>query len=310
MDGQDILWHFSDMARLSPARDGIPVWNLYGESGAFPDVLHIERITDRAAGLDWVIAPHRHPHLHQVFLIRAGRAEVTADGARMAPRPPFLLSVPAGVIHGFRFAAGTDGDVLTVPVQTLPDLLAPAAPSAAALGRTAVILADADVMALCARLRAEHAAAYPGRAAMLVALATEVICTVLRALPPGDAGGPAADPRFVRFTALVQAHLRDGWGVAAFARAVGLSERQLGRLCRAATGRPAAALVEAAVMREACRLLCYTRNPVAAVGYALGFADPSYFSRAFRRVMGVAPGTYRAGFDRGRAVPLATGGGN
>jgi AraC family transcriptional activator of pobA len=56
-------------------------------------------------------------------------------------------------------------------------------------------------------------------------------------------------------------------------------------------------LIAAAGMREACRMLAYTRQPVAQIGYGLGFDDPSYFSRAFRRAMGVAPAAYRAGFE-------------
>ena len=63
MDKRDNEWHFADMNTASPPFF-IPNWSLYGESRTFPDVLHIERLTDRAAGLDWQIAPHRHLHLH------------------------------------------------------------------------------------------------------------------------------------------------------------------------------------------------------------------------------------------------------
>jgi AraC family transcriptional activator of pobA len=304
MDAAGKSWHFPDMPSLASPRDGIPAWNLYGEASAFPDVLHIERITDRAAGLDWVIAPHRHPHLHQFFLIREGRVEIVADGARLHSSPPFLLSVPHGVIHGFAFSAGTDGHVLTVPLQSLPEVLHPAAPLAAGV---AVLPADAAHSALFARLHAEHGAALPGRPVLLRALAAEIACLVLRALPPDEgARGAVADPRFVQFQALVQAHLRDRWTVADHARAVGLSARHLSRLCRAATGQPVTALIEAALMREACRLLVYTRTGIAQVGYQLGFDDPAYFSRAFRRVMGLTPGAYRAGFEGDPAGPFRT----
>lgn len=298
MDGAGKIRHFSDMTLPRTPRDGIPAWNLYGEAKAFPDVLHIERITDRAAGLDWVIAPHRHPHLHQFFLIREGRAEILADGARLQPEPPFLLTVPHGVIHGFSFSAGTDGHVLTVPLQSLPEVLDPSAQLSVALAQAAVLPADAAMAALFSRLHREHATALPGRSVLLKALAAEIACLVLRALPKaGETRGAAGDPRYLRFLALVQTHLRDGWGVADHARAVGLSERHLSRLCRAATGQPAARLIEAALMREACRLLVYTRTGISSVGYQLGFEDPSYFSRAFRRVMGMTPGAYRAAFE-------------
>lgn len=46
-------------------------------------------------------------------------------------------------------------------------------------------------------------------------------------------------------------------------------------------------------IRQACRLLDATADKIEAVGAAVGFEDPYYFSRAFRRVMGVAPREYR-----------------
>lgn len=286
-----------------PLRDdphAIPAWNLYGESQAFPDVLHIETITDRAAGLDWRIAPHRHPHLHQFFLIRAGVVELTIDGAVPQVSPPFLLSVPHGVVHGFAFSAGTEGWVLTLPLQSLPELLEPAFLRETALGRAGFLPVDDELARLFERIGAEHRLTEPARAMMLRAMATEVACRVLRHLDraPG-AAGTATDPRLLQFQSLLNQHLRDRWKLTDFARVIGISERHLSRICRAATGHPAAELIEAAVMREACRMLVYTRGSVAAIGYGLGFDDPSYFSRAFRRVMGLTPGDYRAGFERG-----------
>ena len=65
----------------------IPTWQLYGEASPFPDLLHIERIVDRAAGQDWVIAAHRHVNLHQIFLIRSGVVALSLDGQRHCPGP-------------------------------------------------------------------------------------------------------------------------------------------------------------------------------------------------------------------------------
>lgn len=302
MDAARRLWYFSDMPAVKSSLPddprAIPAWNLYGEARAFPDVLHIETITDRAAGLDWQIAPHRHPHLHQFFLIREGAVRITLDGALPQISPPFLMSVPHGVVHGFTFAAGTEGWVLTVPLQSLPELLEPTLLNQTALGRAGFLPVDAELVGLFERIDAEHRAMHPARAILLRALATQIACLVLRHLDESNgATGAAADPRFIRFLTLINQHMRDRWRLPEFARVLGVSERHLSRICRKATGHPAAELIEAAIMREACRQLVYTRSPVTAIGYGLGFDDPSYFSRAFRRVMGVAPGEYRAGFD-------------
>jgi AraC family transcriptional activator of pobA len=291
MDDRGFVWHYHDMQ--SP----IPAWQLYGENRVFPDLLHIERITDRAAGLDWVIAPHRHLHLHQVFLIASGDAVLEADGTRHVLATPGLISLPRGVVHSFAFAKGTEGYVLTVPVQEFPALFGEAAPLAAAAGHFRLGRADEATVALFGALHAEYQGSGPLRNALVAALAVQIICQALRDLVPTGAAPPAQDARLARFDSLILAHLRQKWQVADYARALGLSPRHLSRLCQAATGLTAARQIEAATFREARRLLVYTRMPVAAVGYHLGFDDPSYFSRAFQRHAGLAPAAYRARFE-------------
>ena len=64
------------MDALSP----IPVFTLYGETLPFPDVVHCERILDRAGQHGWHIAPHRHSQMAQIFTIEDGQARVTLDG--------------------------------------------------------------------------------------------------------------------------------------------------------------------------------------------------------------------------------------
>ena len=83
MDAARNFWHYPAMADAK-----IPSWQLYGENTAFPDILHVERVVDRAAGLDWTIGAHRHLHLHQVFLLTSGTIHLMLDGAAKAITPP------------------------------------------------------------------------------------------------------------------------------------------------------------------------------------------------------------------------------
>ena len=298
MDGTDRCWHFSDMR--APSTDDpapIPAWSLYGEIRAFPDVLHIERFTDRAAGLDWRIAPHRHLHLHQFFLIQSGAAQITMDGQRVAAPLPALLNVPPGVVHDIVMQAGTQGWVLTVPVQTLPGLLGPALSRDSAMGWPGILPVVDEYLRIFRQIEEEHRQSRPAREILLGALATELVCLVLRGLGQIRADAAGTDPRFAQFQALLARHMRDRWNLPDYARSIGLSPRHLSRICPTATGQAASGVIEAAAMCEACRMLVYTRTPIAQIGYALGFDDPSYFSRRFRRVMGHSPARYRAGYD-------------
>jgi len=96
------------------------------------------------------------------------------------------------------------------------------------------------------------------------------------------------------FERLVRLRLREHLRISDYAAELGLSPDHLGRICRAMTGLSAAAFVEARLMQEARRQLAYTRNPISQVAFDLGYADPAYFSRSFRRAQGTSPSAYRA----------------
>ena len=276
----------------------IPAWQLYGEDRAFPDVLHVERIVDRAAGLDWRIAPHRHMHLHQIFLMLDGKAEVTLDGRKMDMALPMLLNLPRGVAHGFDFSAGMEGYVLTLPVQELPELFGPEAETLRPLSRPFAAKAGAAMSAAFDALAQEHGARLPFRRPRLKSLAVQFISDLLRLPEAMDGLAPQpGDPRVQRFLDLVDTQFREGRSVEAYGRALGVSARHLSRLCKMSTGLSAQEAIGAATFREACSLLVYTRMSVASVGYAVGFGDPSYFTRAFQRHLGLSPTQYRARFE-------------
>lgn len=47
-------------------------------------------------------------------------------------------------------------------------------------------------------------------------------------------------------------------------------------------------------LQHAARLLATTQEPIASVSAAVGYEDPFYFSRSFRKIMGCSPRTYRS----------------
>ncbi len=62
---------------------------------------------------------------------------------------------------------------------------------------------------------------------------------------------------------------------------------------RRTTGRSPLAIVHARIRAEADTLLDNSSLQIAEIAEALGFGDPAYFSRFFRRRCGEAPSTWR-----------------
>lgn len=291
MDQMRKCWHFPAMR---PQERPIRSWQLYGEETPFPDLLHLERIVDRARGHDWRIDTHRHLQLHQIFLFFSGHVEPVIEGAAWAVAAPCLLNLPRMTAHSFAFSAGTEGYVLTLAAADFPELLAADSPAFATLSLAFPAKPAPDLAADFAALEAAHAAPHPLRALRLRSLALRIGLAVAEAAGPGSPGRGGDDPRLLAFETLVRETLAEGPSLAQLAARLGLSERHLRRLCLGLTGQSAHALVETVRLREACRLLAYTRMQVQEVGYATGFDDPSYFARAFQRGMGLTPSAYRA----------------
>ena len=274
----------------------IPAFQLYGEDTAFPDMLHMEQIRDRAAGLDWVIRPHRHTHLFQVFLLLSGQMRCQIDGRSLRPALPLALGLPPGCVHGFQFAAQTEGWVISLPVQHYPDLFGPDAELAPALAAPLILPPPEGMEAAVRALHDVWRGRGGFRRTVLRCRLGLIVADLLRMAPALDA--PAPDPRFAQFQALVAARAAHHWPVARHAAELGLSERTLGRLCKAQAGLSPQALIEAHLMREASRMLAYTRMPAQSVAHALGYDDASYFSRRFRAFAGLSPRAYRARLDQ------------
>lgn len=292
MDGAVGTLHYRDM---SSSDTPLPAYDLYGEHGSFPDIMHCERIVDRATALDWRIPPHRHGVLHQFFHLEQPGARATVEGQSFVIDRSCVLSVPRFHAHAFAFPPGQRGHVLSVRPDTLPDLFGDAAELPDAFFTWRMVEADAALGAAFGRIRHELLGNAPLRAALLRATVVEIAAAVLRSAPArlgADRGGPAL-AHMRRFERLVQANAGARRSVAWYAERLAMTPKHLGRITALHAGLSPGRFVEDAVMREARRQLAYTRLPVAAVGYALGYDDPAYFSRVFRRHEGLSPTEYR-----------------
>ncbi len=91
----------------------------------------------------------------------------------------------------------------------------------------------------------------------------------------------------------MQDHLRESLRLEDFAREAGMSVSHFSDRFRAQTGQSPMAYFIQLRMRLACRLLDLSNKPVKAVALEVGYRDPYYFSRVFKKSMGISPDNYR-----------------
>lgn len=97
----------------------------------------------------------------------------------------------------------------------------------------------------------------------------------------------------------VHEHLAERLTVERLAAEANLSPAHYTRLVKAMLGVPPMQYVIRKRMDRAATLLEQTPMKLAAIAAAVGYQDPYYFSRLFKRVTGVAPSAYRRG-EKGR----------
>lgn len=281
-------------------RRTLPAFALYGEHGApGAALLHVESIQARSRLYRWEIDSHLHQGLHQLVWLQHGPVKAVLDDSRTEAEGPLAIAIPPGVAHAFGFTPASDGMVLTFDPRLLSEddaeqRMARALQLLFASPRVLTVPARElqRLQPLFTQLLAEHESSDPGPVTGWLARAVlwRLAEVARRAAVPARR---AAQPLYTRWVVLAEAHYREHWPVTRYAAALGLSAERLNRLVRAETGDNAQALLHARLVREACRRLVHIAAPVSRIAFELGFEDAAYFSRFFRRHVGVAPGEYR-----------------
>ena len=283
----------------------VPTYGLYGEPQTTgPDFwIHAETIESRSRLHNWEIKQHRHETFFQILQIRTGEGDALFGRDRLRLTPGTIVTVPPGIVHGFRFSHDLNGQVITMlatRVSARPPCLM------RFMARPGLFRVEPDaegdyLMATLDRMEQELALHFEPRTALLEAC-LDVFLTLAasRIGSSDDASESAGRDRLARLNVLVGAHYRQHRPAAFYAEALGISITHLNRVTRSGAGKSFQQLLTDRLMTEARRNLVFSLLSVQQIAYELGYADPAYFSRTFLRATGETPGAFR---KRERAQP-------
>jgi AraC family transcriptional activator of pobA len=292
---------------MRSTRRSIPSFSLYGEqplAAGQTDGVHIEDIQSRSRKYFWKIATHRHARFSQCVLVTTGPVTVTLDEARAELTGPAVMIIPAGTVHSFRFRAETRGYVLTVDLDRLLGVMTTvhhspieklfSTPRAVDLGTDLSVAGRIEQ--LLDRLGNEFKQPESSLAPVGSWLACSVLWILARKVTTEVAPELGSGHDLVllrRFRLLIESYYLRHWRVPRYARRLAVSETSLNRLCRRLAGSTAFDLIQQRLALEARRRLVYVAGSVGGIGAELGFKDPAYFSRFFRRHSGLSPNEFR-----------------
>jgi AraC family transcriptional regulator, transcriptional activator of pobA len=251
----------------------------------------------------------------QAFLVLHGEGTfIGDDGTTVTLTAPFMLWLPRLTRGEFRLPAGSDGVVATIAenfiLRTVGD-----SPVAAHLrpllsqiavaphDKIAANLSEIEI-GFAALVRESHEQK-PGASAMMGHHLGSLLLHLWRASSSYSTVRGTRAATVQRFRQLIELHYRDNLSIDAFAKMLGVTRTHLHDACGRSARCTPLNLVHERLLEEACLRLENTEFPVEQIAYSLGFRDPGYFNRFFKRQAGVSPGVYRQNIATARSPIVA-----
>ncbi|MDE2444564.1 MAG: helix-turn-helix domain-containing protein [Alphaproteobacteria bacterium] len=278
----------------------IPDYFVYGETTRALNAgfLHVELVSARNFVHRGKVLPHKHPGMAQITFWFKGKGRYFIEDQSWTFSHPAASLVLADTVHGFEVNTHSDAIVLSLENAALENILNELGiPSAQSLflhhgGQ------PPQWQALHLAMRNafdEYEAQAPYWSAQVNYHAASAAIHLQRLGMQAPAPSTTSPPRPVaaRLKSLINLHFRENWPIARYVGEIGASDHTALRATKAAFGSSIKNLVVQRRLLEAKRLLVYTIRSSEDIAYELGFKDPAYFNREFKKHTGFAPGVWR-----------------
>ena len=280
----------------------VPTFKLYGETHPWstPDLMHLETIFKRSSVHHWEIKPHRHQDLFQLLFIRHGVAVVELEGEKITLNQPTMQVIPPLCIHGFQFEENVEGYVMSLAVPLIQKVEQYLGIPLTILGAAGCYPTGEDsaiIDQLFQFLYKEYEQAAAAREKVMTSAIELLMAWIGRHSQTNIQPSDRLERRQVKvneFMQLVEQHYRNDWSVERYAQELEISTVYLNQVCRQVSSHTALEIIHQRILLEAKRSLLYTVMTISQVSDYLGFSDPTYFSRFFKRLTGLSPKDFRA----------------
>lgn len=270
----------------------IPNYVLYGENEneIFPDYLHIESIRSRSIHNSWHFKPHQHHNLHQFFYILKGGGTVLIDKIDYELNDNQVISIPPLTIHGFQFAPDTEGWVLTLPQQSLQNIISEIAFLIKPISQTLIHNCTNDhiqkeFIYIFKSISEIHSQSQPIRDFKLQCYTNLLISKVAEMFPYAAEMNQNIPDQKQNLVQELQNKINENYkqrlSVAQYADSLKITATHLNRVCRSVLNISPSDLINERSILEAKRLLSYTAMSISEISYELGFCDAAHFSKFF-----------------------------
>lgn len=277
---------------------------LYGEESARLDAEYLfsELLETRSRSFGWVIQPHIHARLFQLFFLQTGQVSFQEATRQRDLTAPLALLIPPTSLHGLTYSPDATGRILTLS-GALVDSLFPGISSLTSMLGTVQSLTRFDepysagmVGELIETIDKELFDSQPEKRMMLQVCLQRLFLVLFRIWRHNEAMEAVPNNLSLQYFRKFQQQVRQVgtmYSIAQLADDLAITPVHLNRICRAIAGKSASQLVQEHILDEARKYLIYTSYSVSEIAYLLHFEYPNYFAKFFRKHTGMSPTQFR-----------------
>lgn len=278
----------------SRRKQTIPVHTL---DELYPLGLEVRAVSDAVDNGYDALGVHRDDH-YIFILLEKGESRIMVDFQVHYLKAPVLFFVPPGQVHQYIGSTGASGWFMAAGALLIGDPFQPVLQEAANTGPLSIT--PQQQAALVGLLKildgSRDATGMPYFKPVLHSLVTAfagMVAGIYAEQAGNDKQALRGSAITSAFRQLLAVHYKTMKSPVDYARKLNLSLSYLNETVKANTGFPVSYWIQQETILEARRLLYYSEISIKEIAYQLGYDDPTYFSRLFKKVVGVTPGGYR-----------------
>ncbi|PIB27571.1 helix-turn-helix domain-containing protein [Maribacter sp. 4G9] len=279
---------------------------LYGDhyTTILPDFFHCELLSVRSAVYNWEIKKHLHTDLIQVFIIESGKGVLLLEESELPFEGPGAIIVPAHTLHGFNFEAEIVGDVVTFSETFIEQAFKSAPHILFKITQLNFYPLDTesknfeDVLFLKKRIVEELLDIHQEK--LVLQPLFQLFCISLyKIAQQREDHKLEVKNRALKYFRAYQKKIRQNntehKGVAQYAKELNITSVHLNRICQSVVQKTALEVIHEHWIGEAKKYLLNTQYSISEISYFLNFKDPAYFTRLFKKYVGVSPRDFKKG---------------
>ncbi len=282
----------------------LPVFelNAFSKKATWSD-FYIQKVREHETEHSFIGRPHKHD-FYLILFIEQGSGTHTIDFTQYQIQPKSIFLMTPGQVHNWTLSDDTDGFVIFFTREFYETLLSENSllefTFYHALAATPVVLPSQDEALKFAvhRMYEEYARVEKPDLRMLRAYLDIFLLEAARYYRSSSETTTGNTFKLRKLEQLIDAKFRTLKQPGEYARLMNIAPGYLNSICKEAVGKTVSELIQQRILLEAKRIFSYSDFHVNEVATRLGFSDPSYFTRWFRKQTHQTPDEFRRNLDQ------------